>query len=167
MKPLCRGIVVLALVAMPACAQVVPSHAHTVSPKDADTSSFVGCYELDMGRWWPWGFGDGGGYFRPPDRIQLFGERGTNGFEQGQLLIRRIPRQELPADNREGSYWEIKPQNQVLLEWTDGLVGVTLDLKKNGKELTGWAHPHSDAGMFVPRVAHVTARPITCAPATN
>jgi hypothetical protein len=126
-------------------------------------SSFAGCYELKSGRWWPWGFGEENVYVTPPNRIQLLAERGTRGFEQGELLIRTIPRQERPSGSRESSFWSAKSQNQVLLTWTDGFVGVSLDLAKNRNELSGWAHPHFDAVKLIPRIAHITARRITCA----
>lgn len=126
-------------------------------------TSFAGCYELKMGRWWPWGFGKENVYVVPPNRIQLLAERGTRGFEQGELLVRTIPRQERPSGSRESSFWSVESQNQVLLTWTDGFVGVSLDLAKSGDELSGWAHPHFDAVKLIPRIAHVTARRISCA----
>lgn len=126
-------------------------------------SSFAGCYELKSGRWWPWGFGDENVYVTPPNRIQLLTERGTRGFEKDELLIRTIPRQERPSGSRESSFWSAESQNQVLLTWTDGFTGVSLDLAKNGDELSGWAHPHFDAEPLIPRIAHIAARRITCA----
>jgi len=98
----------------------------------------------------------------PPNRIQLLAERGTRGFEQDKLLIRTIPRQERPSGSRESSFWSAKSQNQVLLTWTDGFVGVSLDLAKNRDELSGWAPAHFDAVKLIPRIAHITARQITC-----
>jgi len=98
----------------------------------------------------------------PPNRIQLLAERGTRGFEQDKLLIRTIPHQDRPSGSRESSYWSTKSPDQLLLTWTDGFVGVTLDLTKSKDELNGWAHPHFDAVKLVPRIAHVTARRITC-----
>jgi hypothetical protein len=125
-------------------------------------TSFAGCYELKLGRWWPWGFGEEDLYVTPPNRVQLLAEHGTGGFEQGELLIRTIPRHERPSGSRESSFWSAKSQNQVMLTWTDGFVGVSLDLAKNGDQLSGWAHPHFDAVKLISRIAHVTARRITC-----
>lgn len=125
-------------------------------------ASFEGCYELKLGRWWPWGFGEENAYVTPPNRIQLLGERGTRGFEQDKFLIRTIPRQDRPSGSRESSFWSTKSPNQLLLTWTDGFVGVNLDLTKSKHEMKGWAHPHFDAPHFVPRIAHVTVQPIAC-----
>jgi hypothetical protein len=125
-------------------------------------ASFEGCYELKVGRWWPWGFGEENSYVTPPSRIQLLGERGTRGFEQDKLLIRTVPYQDRPPGSRESFFWNTKSRNQVLLTWTDGFVGVTLDLAKSKDELNGWAYPHFDAVKLIPRLAHVTARRITC-----
>jgi hypothetical protein len=120
-----------------------------------------GCYEVKLGRWWPWGFGEEGAYVKPPNRIQLLAQLGTRGFETGRPLIRAIPRQE-EQPSRESSFWSVNSQNQVTLSWTDGFVGVRLELAKHGDELGGWAHPHFDAVKLIPRIAHATARRITC-----
>ncbi|MGC2163387.1 MAG: hypothetical protein WA634_15875, partial [Silvibacterium sp.] len=134
---------------------------------DIHAASFAGCYKVKLGRWWPWGFGDENGYVIPPARIQLRMERGTRGFEEGELLIRAIPLQQPPAGSRESSFWQARSLSQLQLSWTDGFVGVTLDLEKSGNELRGWAHPHFDAGTFVPRIAHVTAQRIACSGSPN
>ncbi|MHB8540976.1 MAG: hypothetical protein ACYDCD_08570 [Candidatus Acidiferrales bacterium] len=128
----------------------------------AEVASFAGCYELKRGRWWPWGFGKDDSV-TPPRHIQLLSERGTHGFEQGELLIRAIPPpKEIPSGIRDSSYWQVKPKDRVELSWTTGFVGVTLDLRRKGNELSGWAHPHFDAIGFVRRIAHATARRIPC-----
>lgn len=138
----------------------INARAQSVGP----TPSFAGCYELKVGRWWPWGFGEENVYVTPPRRIQLLTERGTRGFEQGELLIRTILRQERPSGSRESSFWNTKSQARVMLTWTDGFVGVSLDLEKKGDDLNGSAHPHFDAAKLIPRFAHVTAQRIACAP---
>jgi len=136
-----------------------------IQVKSAPPSApFAGCYELKLGRWWPWGFGEENVYVTPPNRLQLLAERGTRGFEDGELLIRTIPRQERSTGSRESSFWSAKSQHQLLLTWTDGFVGVSLDLARNRDELSGWAHPHFDAVKLIPRIAHVTARRIACEP---
>jgi hypothetical protein len=117
---------------------------------------------LKLSRWWPWGFGEENKYVTPPTHIELLGEHGTRGFEQDKPLIRTIPRQDRPPGDRESSFWNAKSQNQLQLTWTDGFVGVTLDLTKSKDKLNGWAHPHFDAPHFIPRIAHVTAQPIGC-----
>jgi hypothetical protein len=137
----------------------------TSAPTRVETStlSFAGCYELKLGRWWPWAFGEDTKFVTPPDRIQLLPERGTEGFEQDRLLICTIPRVSGTTSRRGGpSYWQVKTGNRADLIWNNGFTGVTLKMQKHGDGLRGWAHPHFDAPIFVPRVARVTARRISC-----
>jgi hypothetical protein len=156
-------ILLLALIPPRCFAPTGKSEAKTQVQPAPTPAAFEGCYEVKLGRWWPWGFGEENAYVTPPTRIQLLGEHGTRGFEQDKLLIRTIPRQDRPSGSRESSFWSTKSQSQLLLTWTDGFVGVTLDLTKNRDELNGWAHPHFDAVKLIPRIAHVRARRITCA----
>jgi hypothetical protein len=134
------------------------SQTRTQTGLAPQTESFEGCYEVKIGGWWPWGFGEEDAYVTPPNRIELLAERGTRGFEESQLLVRTIPRRE----EREFSFWTVKSQKRVMLVWTDGFTGVNLDLAKRGAVLSGWAHPHFDAVRLIPRIAHVTARRIAC-----
>lgn len=138
------------------------SQTRTQTDLAPQTKSFEGCYEVKIGGWWPWGFGEEDAYVTPPNRIQLLGERGTRGFEESQLLIRTIPRREEPPGSRESSFWTSESPERVMLVWTDGFVGISLDLAKHGDVLSGWAHPHFDAVKLIPRIAHVTARRIAC-----
>jgi hypothetical protein len=126
-------------------------------------ASFAGCYELTLGRWWPWGFGSDVTFFTPPHRVSLVGEPGTQGFEQNGLLLRALPDPTTTRKDRGGpSYWNVGPPNEITLTWTDGFTGITINLRRTGKELRGWAHPHSDAPTLVHHIAHVIARPIDC-----
>jgi len=122
---------------------------------------FAGCYELRLGRWWPWGMGEDTKFATPPRRVELRLEHGTDGFERNGLVIRSIPAME---PSRRKAYWQPQGSDGVDLNWTDGFTGVTLRLTKNGKELRGWAHPHFDSGELIPHTAYVTASPIVCAP---
>jgi hypothetical protein len=137
----------------------------TGAPPRVDTSilPFTGCYDLKIGRWWPWAFGEDTEFVTPPNRIQLLSELGTVGFEKNSFLIRMIP---LANQTTSGlgspSYWQVKTGNHVYLIWNNGFTGVTLKMEKHGDGLRGWAHPHFDAPTFVPRVARVTARRISC-----
>jgi hypothetical protein len=158
------GLMIVSLMLVPpgSFAQTDESEANAQTQPALTPPPFERCYQLKFGRWWPWGFGEENAYVTPPRRIQLLGERGTRGFEQDKLLIRTVPHQDRPPGSRESSFWNTKSPNRVLLTWTDGFVGVTLDLAKSKDELKGWAHPHFDAPHFVPRIAHVTAQPIEC-----
>jgi hypothetical protein len=122
----------------------------------------TGCYELTLGRWWPWAFGEDTGFVTPPRRIQLLSERGAEGFEKGEFLIRSFPLANQTAGLGGPSYWRVKTDNQIDLIWNDGHTGVILTMEKHGDDLRGWAHPHFDAPVFVPHVARVTAHRIAC-----
>jgi hypothetical protein len=124
------------------------------------TAPFLGCYELKMGRWWPWSFGEDTVYVTPPSGIELLGERGTQGFEKGNFLV-RTTHSGMPS--RGGpSYWLPSADDNLDVTWNDGFTGVTLKFSKRGGELRGWAHPHFDSFHFVPRIARVTGRKIVC-----
>jgi hypothetical protein len=125
--------------------------------------SFVGCYELSVGRWWPWGFSDETGYFRPPHRVQLLGELGRKGWEQNGLLLRSVPDSGSTKRVRGGpSYWNLISPTRIELHWTDGFTGIVIKLVKHKTELRGTVHPRSDAPMIIRRWAYVTAKPISC-----
>ena len=120
---------------------------------------FAGCYELQLGRWWPWSMGEDAKLVAPPQRIELRLEHGTDGLEQNGLVIRTIPP---GVTSHRKAYWRPQGKDSVDLTWTDGLTGVTLKLTKDGDELRGWAHPHFDAARLIPYVARVVARPMAC-----
>lgn len=144
---------------------VAQTKTTTNPPEDQKLiASVTGCYELQMGRWWPWGFGEDNEYVTPPRKIQLLTERGTEGFETGRLLIREIPTEtEEPGRRRRYSYWQVKSDKRVDLIWTNGLSGVVLSLTMEGRNLNGKAHPHFDFPIWIHRFAYVTARRIDCA----
>lgn len=48
--------------------------------------SFAGCYELKLGRWWPWSFGEDNQFVTPASKIQLLPQQGTEGFEKNGLV---------------------------------------------------------------------------------
>ena len=158
MQPLRRCLLlILVLVLVPS------SETKGQTQPSPPTKSFEGCYELTLGRWWPWSFGGDNELVTPPPRIRLLSERGAKGFEQDGFLIRAIPPRKGTASGREGpSYWNVKSANEIDLIWNDGFTGVTLSLKRSGDELRGWAHPHFDHPILVPRIAYVTARKTSC-----
>jgi hypothetical protein len=101
------------------------------------TKPFEGCYELTLGRWWPWSFGGDNEFVTPPSRIQLLSEHGTKGFEKDGFLIRRIS----PKGRGGPSYWRVNSDNQIDLMWNDGFTGVTLVLKKHGRRIARLGAP--------------------------
>lgn len=165
------GAASVALILLVCCLYAVPTIAQSEkSPanQQGQAAPFVGCYDLKLGRWWPWGFGGDNPFVTPPQRVRLFSERGTEGFEQDGFLLRAIPEPGKSAGGRgRPSYWLMDSGNQVSLMWNDGFTGVTLKLEKDSSDLRGWAHPHFDSPHFVPRTAHVVATRIDCTSAIS
>jgi len=154
-------VFVLLLIISPRCSGQ-PSNPPKPQNKN-QTSSFTGCYELVLGRWWPWSFGEDTVFVTPPTRIELLPEPGTKGFEQNGFMIRTISLQTSVAPGRPvSSFWRLKSSTHIDMVWTNGLSGVTLKLRKHGTELRGWAHPHFDFPTPPPRIQHVTAKRIGC-----
>jgi hypothetical protein len=142
---------VFAAVLFASLLHVLPSFARaersgTSRQDQTQTAPFVGCYELTLGRWWPWSFGEDTKYVTPPSRVRLFPEHGTEGLGRNGFLLRAIPASKDTKSARGGpSYWQVESGNQIHLTWTDGFTGVSLRLEKDGNDLHGWAHPHFDA----------------------
>jgi hypothetical protein len=129
------------------------------SDQDQSSPEIAGCYQLSLGHWWPWGFGDEAKYVTPPSRISLLNERGTNGFEEQGFLIRAM-HPDL-TDHKWYSWWRVDPRG-VYLTWTTGFTGVFIDLHRQGNELRGWAHPFFDTLRLVKHVARVKMARIPC-----
>lgn len=154
------GVLLLLAACLP---QAVGSAPNPVKKPAASPDSFAGCYQLKLGRWWPWGLGEDTEFVTPPTRVRLLAERGTESWEKSGFLLRPLPSKKGTVDGRGGpAYRQILSGGRIALVWTDGFTGVRLDLRKHGKELRGWANPHFDMFRFVPHTAHVTARRITC-----
>lgn len=144
----------LLMIAVPSVAD--QNAASNRSPLDI---KFAGCYQLNLGRWWPWGFGEDNQFVTPPQRIELLSEQGTEGWERRHLLLRAMPN----ASGRKGpSFWEVQDENRIDLVWTDGFTGLTVDLRKEGNEFRGKGHPHFDSFVLIRRVAYVKMRNIAC-----
>lgn len=127
-----------------------------------DPAPFVGCYELKLGRWWPFGFGPDREFVAPPKRVKLLLDRGTEGMERHGFLIRAMPpRNGEKAGRGRPSYWLIQSSSKIDLIWFNGFSGVTLSLEKQGDELRGRAHASFDTPTL-PRFERVTAHRINC-----
>ena len=165
-KPFGRWAAVFILLAVisPRCfAEVSNPPSGSKAQGENQVSSFTGCYELVLGRWWPWSFGEDNVYVTPPARIELLPESGTKGFETNGLIIRTISARSRASSGRPvSSYWQMESSTHVDLIWTNGLSGVTLKLGKHRTELRGWAHPRFDFPILVPRIQRVTAKRIAC-----
>jgi hypothetical protein len=124
----------------------------------AQAAPFAGCYELKLGRWWPWGMGGDTKFATPSRRIELTLERGTKTFERQGLFIRAIPPDTTLSRN---AWWVPLPGDRVDLFWTNGFAGAALRLAKRGDDLHGWAHAFFDT-LRPPHIAHVAARRVAC-----
>lgn len=145
-----------------------PANAGTQTALSAEPSQtavldFTGCYEIKLGRWIPWSYGEDTPVVTPPKKIELLPNRGLEGLEKDRLLIRSLPAQQtVGRPPLHGSFWAVLPNRKAQLTWTNGFSGVTLKVGKHGTDLHGWAHPHFDFPRLVPRTAHVTAKKIDC-----
>lgn len=132
-----------------------------VTPSAAEVQSFAGCYELHVGRWWPWGFiwheANGG----LPRRIELLTEPGTDGPETGNPLMYVIRPKDVDSRPPELSFWAVQSARKVRVVW-GGWVADTLNLHKTRSGLSGWDHHFADGFPLNPQIAHVTARRIPC-----
>ena len=133
-----------------------PCSAQDESKPQAE--SVAGCYELRMGRWWPWSLGEDAKFVTPPSRFELTLQRGTEGFAKDQLMIRQIPARE---SSRQISYWMVIGRNRAALIWSNGLSGVSVNVRKKRDGFSGFAHAHFDFPR-ASHIAHVTARRIPC-----
>jgi hypothetical protein len=136
------------------------------APSAAEVQSFAGCYELHVGRPWPWGRG-----VWLPRRIELLTQRGTIGIEKGHPLIRPILPKSVDSQWREfprSPFWVARSSKRVRLVWPGPFGRDTLNLHKTRSGLSGWDHSSSDVA-FSWQITHVTARRIPCttASATN
>ena len=141
-----------------------PSLAQGSSPSDqisvADAAALAGCYQLQLGRWWPWGLGEDAVFATPPQRMELTLDRGTQGFETYGLVIRPLSTNERL---RRSAFWRPLGRTHAVLTWTTGFSGVGMILAEHGGDLRGRAHAFFDFPR-IPHKAHVVARKIPCNP---
>lgn len=159
----CTLLLPVLTISLVSAAQAPPATSDATKT-GSPTVPFAGCYQVKLGRWWPWSFGEDTVFVTPPYRIRLLAQRGTEGFEDNGFIIRVLPpeKEAIHGIRRVWSYWTVKSTKDVELVWTDGLTGVVLKLHKRGSDLRGWAHPHFDFPIFIPRTAQVRARTMAC-----
>jgi hypothetical protein len=129
-------------------------------PKLAEPENIQGCYELTLSAWRPnLNLGEDAVFLTPPHRIQLFAERGTQGWESGGYVVKPAPGAE--ASIHRGSYWLPKSSHSIEIVWTTGFSGLVMALKIEGADLRGEAKSFWD----FPRgrqTAAVAARKVEC-----
>ena len=125
-------------------------------PSASEVSRISGCYEIHLGRWWPWYGGESRGA-TVPSQFELRGTPGTHGFEKDGFLIR-------PVEEHWQSYWKKLPSGRVRLAWTYGFGGMIVDLDQNhsSDSMSGWARPFTDTPGIIPRYAHARVDRISC-----
>ena len=131
-------------------------------PKDqlVNPDSVQGCYELTMSAWRPtMNLGEDRVFITPPHRVQLFAERGTQGWEKDGYIVKPAPGV-APSIHR-GSYWLPKGPQLIEIVWTTGFSGLSMTLKIDGEVLRGtsqsfWGFPRKR------QVADVVARKVDC-----
>jgi hypothetical protein len=96
-----------------------------------------GCYELGVLNWHPELKGEDAKFIAPPTRIQILAERGTNGHENGEYLVRPAPGVS-PSIHR-ASFWRPVGPKTIEIVWTTGLSGLTMKLNLQGEALKGKA----------------------------
>jgi len=128
--------------------------------KLVEPENIQGCYELTLSAWRPnLNLGEDAVFLTPPHRIQLFAERGTQGWESEGYVVKAAPGAE-PSIHR-GSYWLPKSPHSIDIIWTTGFSGLVMGLKIEGTDLRGEAKSFWD----FPRgrqTAEVTARKVEC-----
>jgi hypothetical protein len=124
-------------------------------------ASVQGCYELTLSAWRPTlSLGSDERELTLPPKIQLFGVRGTKGWETEGYVVKPAPGIE-DAVHRE-SYWNTKGPRSIEIVWTSGFSGVVMSLKVDAAGLSGQAKSFSDSDRQQTQNADVVARKFDC-----
>lgn len=131
------------------------SHSIRISPE-----AIQGCYEVGKLEWHPKFEGDDAVFITPPERIQLLAERGTQGFEKDQYLVRPAPG--FPKSIHRYSYWRPKRPHSLEIVWSTGLSGLRMSLKVDRDTLKGKARTFWDFPSWGAPSARVLAHKVDC-----
>jgi hypothetical protein len=82
----------------------------------------------------------------PPTAIQLTDSVGTNVLENGKRVVRSMPPGSVKAYPFQ--YWVPREQGDVLMVFSNGFTGMTMDLAPSGEDLTGMARAFFDFGTY-------------------
>jgi hypothetical protein len=103
----------------------------------------LGCYSLTLGQWsaelpepLP----------APPTKLQLSDSLGTTVFENGRRVVRSMPAGSVKAYPFQ--FWEAREQGIVLVIFSNGFTGMTMDLAPSAGGLSGTARAFFDFGTF-------------------
>lgn len=168
-RPMCRLLLGFLLCAMSVAfgmARSVPQDT-TAPPNPKQHEALVspeavqGCYELALSPWFPeMKLGEDEEFITPPPRIQLFAEKGTEGWEGNGYIVRPAPGVK-PSIHR-GAYWLPKGRKSLEIVFTTGFSGLMMGLKTadaetlRGRATTFWDFDRKK------QTAEVTARRVPC-----
>jgi hypothetical protein len=166
MKQLAARVLLLSIVgcAFADCAEFLRAQEQR-KPELVKPENIQGCYELTLSAWRPnLNLGEDAVFVTPPRRIQLFAERGTQGWESEGYVVKPAPGVK-PSIHR-GSYWLPKSSQSIEIVWTTGFSGLTMILKIEGTDLHGEAQSFWDFPRRQQK-ADVVARKVECQSATT
>jgi hypothetical protein len=103
----------------------------------------VACYTLSLGAWntalpepLP----------PPPNALQLTDSLGTQVLENGRRVVRNMPAGS--TKSYPFQYWVPREQGDLLLVFSNGFTGMTIDLTPTGANFSGTARGFFDFGSF-------------------
>jgi hypothetical protein len=149
--PLCFGV----------CALFLGAQDKSKSELDGVKPETVkGCYELTMSAWQPTvDIGKDEVFITPPHRIQLFAEKGKQGWEAEGYVVKAAPG--IPSSIHRGSYWLPKKGQTIEIVWTTGFSGLVMGMKVEGDVMRGEARSFWDFDRKQQK-ADVVARKVDC-----
>ncbi len=113
----------------------------------------LGCYSLTLGTWsaeLPEPLPE------PPGKLQLTDSLGTIVLENGRRVVRSMPAGSIKAYPFQ--FWEPREQGDVLVIFSNGFTGMTMDLAPAVGGLSGTARAFFDFGTFDVRASVQLAR---------
>lgn len=125
----------------------------------------AGCYSLEVQAWQPLAqYGADAVYVTPPSQFRLFSVPARSALRPGSY--RMNPTIAAAASPQQFAYWWIDEDGRLVLVWTTGLSGVTVELQPHQNVMTGSARTFWD---FERAEQHASARATrhACTPEDN
>jgi hypothetical protein len=117
-----------------------------------------GCYELKLSKWVPsLSLGDDEKFILPPSRVLLTTTPDHVWDPQGYRV--KPANGDVPSVHT-FSCW-VSRADRIRIKWTNGLSGLTMDLKRRGSNLAGTARTFWDFAR-PQQTSHVIATKVTC-----
>jgi hypothetical protein len=125
----------------------------------ARVESLAGCYATAVGKFSPRPTGFSIERTRVPAQLQLEAHWSTSQFGAGNWRLHAIPRDARPYMS--DGYFRPIGRDSVALDWSNGLVGLSIRVKERAKTFQGVVMAWTDDGEDFR--APITLRRITCA----